>query len=193
VYGIDAFVAHDDIQPTREWENEIIAALRSCHALVALLSDDAHASSWVDQECGWAMGRGVPVIPVDIGSVPYGFLARYQALAGRERTAANIAERIFEILRANPSTYWTLIEGLVTAFEQSVDFIDANTKFSLMAQLPLLGLTEDHLDRIEAAQRRNGQVAGAFRVQRSLRQLVDAQRRAWSQERDTGEPGTTDG
>lgn len=36
-YGIDAFVAHDDIRPGTEWIEAIIAALRSCEALVALL------------------------------------------------------------------------------------------------------------------------------------------------------------
>lgn len=180
-YGIDAFVAHDDIAPTRVWENEIIAALRSCNALVALLADDARASAWVDQECGWAMARGVPIISVDIGMVPYGFFGRYQALPGRGRGAAEIAYEVFRILLANGSAYWTLVEGLVANLERSESFKEANLRFRLLERLAPQGLAEDHLDRIEAAFRESSQVAGAFDVQRGVQQLLASHRQAWAE------------
>jgi hypothetical protein len=41
--GIDAFVAHEDIEPTRAWELEIELALRSMHALCAFVTSDFHA------------------------------------------------------------------------------------------------------------------------------------------------------
>src|SRR5438094_1383955 len=33
-YGIVGFVAHEDIEPTKEWTTEIELALETCHALV---------------------------------------------------------------------------------------------------------------------------------------------------------------
>src|SRR5207245_411296 len=42
--GISAFVAHEDIIPSSEWQNEIELALRSMHALAALLTPDFHHS-----------------------------------------------------------------------------------------------------------------------------------------------------
>jgi len=49
-YGISAFVAHTDIEPTLEWQVQIETALSTCEALVALLHDKFHASNWTDQE-----------------------------------------------------------------------------------------------------------------------------------------------
>jgi hypothetical protein len=63
-FGISAFVAHEAIKPSLEWQREIELALRSMHALVALITPEFHASNWTDQEIGWAFGRGVLVVPV---------------------------------------------------------------------------------------------------------------------------------
>jgi hypothetical protein len=57
--GVAAFVAHEDIEPSLEWRDEIELGLRSMHALVALITPEFHASPWTDQEIGWALGRGV--------------------------------------------------------------------------------------------------------------------------------------
>ncbi len=66
-YGISSFVAHNDIEPTLEWQTQIETALSTCDALVALLHDKFHASNWTDQEIGFAMGRGVPTFAVRLG------------------------------------------------------------------------------------------------------------------------------
>jgi hypothetical protein len=60
-YGVDSFVAHDDIEPSKEWQNEIEAALLKCDSLVALLHPSFHQSKWTDQELGFVMGRSRPL------------------------------------------------------------------------------------------------------------------------------------
>ncbi|MHC4745639.1 MAG: toll/interleukin-1 receptor domain-containing protein, partial [Planctomycetota bacterium] len=70
--GISAFVAHEDIEPDSEWQDEIEKALRTCDALVALLNPDFHVSNWTDQEVGYGLGRGIPVYSVRLGMNPYG-------------------------------------------------------------------------------------------------------------------------
>ena len=47
--GVAAFVAHEDIEPTQEWQREIQQALFSMDALVALLTPDFRDSNWTDQ------------------------------------------------------------------------------------------------------------------------------------------------
>ena len=79
-YGVSCFVAHEDIHPTKEWQNEIENALFSMDALVALMTKGFHDSDWTDQEVGIAIGRGVPIISVKLGRDPYGFIGKYQAL-----------------------------------------------------------------------------------------------------------------
>src|ERR1041384_1587955 len=43
-FGVSCFIAHNDIEPTEEWQTQIETALATCDALVALLHKDFHAS-----------------------------------------------------------------------------------------------------------------------------------------------------
>lgn len=79
-FGISAFVAHESIHPTKEWQDEIENALTTMDAFVALLSKTFHESDWTDQEVGFALAKGVPVIGVKLDRDPYGFLGKFQAL-----------------------------------------------------------------------------------------------------------------
>ena len=54
VFGVSAFVAHKDIHPTKQWQDEIEAALASMDAFVAFMSKTFHDSNWTDQEVGYA-------------------------------------------------------------------------------------------------------------------------------------------
>jgi hypothetical protein len=51
------FVAHDQIEPSLQWQDVIERALRSCDVLLAYVTPDFAASHWTDQEVGWALGR----------------------------------------------------------------------------------------------------------------------------------------
>ncbi len=94
VYGISAFVAHEDIEPTKEWQTEIENALHSMDALVALLTDNFHDSNWTDQEVGFAFGRNVPIVPIKMGKDPYGFMGKFQACSCTWDTAAKEIAKI---------------------------------------------------------------------------------------------------
>jgi hypothetical protein len=87
-YGVSAFVAHADIKPTLAWQDEIERALYSMDGLAALLTEYFHESDWTDQEVGFALGRHVPIISVNLGRSPYGFLGRIQALVSNWDAAA---------------------------------------------------------------------------------------------------------
>ena len=79
-FGISSFVAHEDIEPTAEWQDEIENALRNAKCLVALLKDGFRDSAWTDQEVGFAYARGIKIIPVMQGVAPYGFIGKIQGL-----------------------------------------------------------------------------------------------------------------
>ncbi len=80
LFGVSAFVAHEDIKPSRAWQTEIENALHSMDAFAALMTENFHDSDWTDQEVGFALARGVPVIAVKLERDPYGFLGKFQAL-----------------------------------------------------------------------------------------------------------------
>jgi hypothetical protein len=105
IYGISGFVAHEDISPSLEWQNEIETALRSMDALVALLTEGFHKSFWCDHEVGWAYGRGVLALPVILGEEPYGFLGKIQGIKGSDLSrSGDMAERLVSALLANQQT-----------------------------------------------------------------------------------------
>jgi hypothetical protein len=92
IYGVSAFVAHDDIEPTLEWQSEIQLALTTAHSLAALLTPTFHESKWTDQEVGIALGRGIFVFGVRLPTAPYGFIGHLQGLPGNLSNAPNFAD-----------------------------------------------------------------------------------------------------
>ena len=96
-YGASCFVAHDDILPAKQWEVEMQNGLATMDCFVALMTEKFHDSKWTDQEAGFAVARGVPMISVNLGLVPYGFLGKFQALTSTwENLAKDILPFLFE-------------------------------------------------------------------------------------------------
>jgi len=93
-WPIACFVAHDEIEPSLAWQEVIESALRSCHALIAFVTEDFLASEWCDQETGWALGRDLAVIPLRLEANPHGFVAAIQAvpssLERRQRSSGSV-------------------------------------------------------------------------------------------------------
>ena len=100
-YGISAFVAHEDIQPSKEWDVEIERALFSMNALCAILTPESIKSNWCDQEVGYAFGRGVLCIPIDKGQLPDGMFGKIQAIKSEGKNAQQIAESVFNAIVDN--------------------------------------------------------------------------------------------
>jgi TIR domain len=151
------------IEPTREWQKVIELALRSCDVLMAYVTPDFAQSRWTDQEVGWAMGRGVVLIPVKVGADPYGFFGTYQAVQvadpGDPRAVATaivraIAVAVFRRQRVGADR---LIQPMATAvadaFCRSATFQGAARRFELLRLVPPGALTEAQLARLEEAVR----------------------------------------
>ena len=94
-HNIACFVAHEDVEPTREWQKEIENALFSMDILVALMTEGFQNSNWTDQEIGIALGREKKVILVNLGTAPYGFVGKIQALSS---SWERLGEDVLEIL-----------------------------------------------------------------------------------------------
>lgn len=182
VYGIDAFVAHDDIEPTKKWQQVIESALVSCDALLAILHVGFKESNWCDQEVGYVLGRNVPVIPLSYDLQPYGFLGVVQSLAasrypvrqGMEAThpvPAPLVSEIVRLLLREPRVGATLTEHMVDALVHSWNWDQSNSIAPLLASdAPIF--TADHLRRLREAQSSNYEVSQAFEVEPALQKLI---------------------
>lgn len=145
-YGISAFVAHVDIEPTKEWLDEIEAGLYSMDALAALLMPGFKESNWTDQEVGIAVGRGTLVIPVIKGLNPYGFVSKYQGLHAAGKTVATVAKELFEILANSPKTRSRMLFCLTETTLQSTKVDEAVEKLSHLDSVP--SLPPSYLERL---------------------------------------------
>ncbi len=168
-YSISAFVAHSDIEPTKEWQTEIENALLTMDALVALLSPGFKESSWTDQEVGVAIGRKVPIISVRMGLDPHGFIGKFQGLQDNNKNERTIAREIVEILMTKPNIAPKIAPGLVEIFFISSSFEDAKQNMSMLEHCN--HLTPDMVPKLKKTII-NSQVSDAFGVPERVKNLI---------------------
>jgi hypothetical protein len=153
LFGVSAFVAHEDIHPTKAWQSEIENALATMDTFVALMTEGFHDSDWTDQEVGFALARGIPVIAVRLGRDPYGFIGKFQALSSGWETAA---EEIVKLLINRDRMYSAYIQAL----RKCPSFDTGNL---LARALPgIQRLTAHQIDELVAAYNKNGELRGSF-------------------------------
>lgn len=175
--GIDAFVAHDDIQPSQQWREVIKAALSTCHAFVAFLDVGFHESQWCDQEAGWALGRGIPIITVRHRDVERrdGFLEEHQdlVLVGPKENEWWVAEQILEVVVRDPRTKAVGVRALAEAFVNSGSYETTRRLYSMLSSEE--SIEGDQLRRLQYAVQTNRQVYEAVFGQpaRPIPELVD--------------------
>lgn len=153
LFGISCFVAHEDIHPTKEWQDEIENALASMDGFVALMTENFHDSDWTDQEVGYAVARGVPIIAVRLGKDPYGFIGKFQALSSTWPAAV---EDIVKILIKNDQ----MLNAYVLALRNCQNWDSGNT---LAKALPSIErLTSSQIDALVAAYNETSELRGSF-------------------------------
>ena len=134
-FAISGFVAHDDIDPTREWQDEIEAALFSMDALAAIIVPGFFESKWADQEIGVAIGREKLVVPIMREATPHGFIGKFQGLNGKGRSVPEVADALFRILIGSPRTRSRMFTCLVDATSQESTAEGARTKLILLESI----------------------------------------------------------
>ena len=169
-FGVDAFVAHEDIEPGKEWQRVIESALRSCHALTALLHTGIKESNWCDQEVGMAHSRGVPVVPVRLELDPYGFLGSVQAICGVGLEPTELVLKLVLLLLRDKRTGEALTEAIVDRLIHARSFDQANRLAKLLMD-ESAHLTNVHMRALRKAQKENSQVEHAWNVDWAFTQM----------------------
>jgi hypothetical protein len=169
-FGIDGFVAHEDIGGGAEWLEIIRVGLQTCDGLVGILHDGFRESPWCDQEVGIVLGRGRPVVPISIDLLPHGFFGALQAIRGTKRSASQIANDVVQILAKDKRSAPALIEGAVSALEAARSYDQANVLATFLATHAVL-VTPAQLERLRDAQKTNGQVTDAWYVEGALKKI----------------------
>lgn len=153
LFGISCFVAHEDIHPTKAWQDEIENALASMDGFVALMTDSFHDSDWTDQEVGYAVARGVPIIAVRLGKDPYGFIGKFQALSSTWLAAV---EDIVKILIKNDQ----ILSAYIQALRNCPSWDSGNTLAKVLPGIEKL--TASQIDALVAAYNETSELRGSF-------------------------------
>ena len=168
--GVDLFVAHEDIMPSKKWLEQIARALKTTDALAALLTEEFRDSQWTDQEVGFALSRQIPIWPLKISQDPHGFLGQHQALVCDLNDPIASADRLYEALLSDTSTSPHLRRALVARLRWSTDF---STSIAIAKQIRHLeGLTSEELSLLAEALEANGQVSGAYGVPKIIAEIL---------------------
>lgn len=165
-YGVKAFIAHEDIDPTVEWQDAILQALKNCKALIALLTHNFEKSKWTDQETGIAVAFDKFIVPISIELVPYGFIGRFQALRWRSDAPQESLASLCMIFMQHDVISK---DGLIEWFTKSSDYYQANDRAAVL-QLAA-PFTKPQVDAIIDGALNNNQLTGGWGSSSFLRDL----------------------
>ena len=97
--GSTAFLAHEDIEVSKPWRDEILSHLRSCDGLIPIVTVSFPGSTYAHQEVGMIMGRGKPVISLIFGGNLPGFLESFQAIHTSEQNIGIAVEKAIKVFK----------------------------------------------------------------------------------------------
>ena len=157
-FGVSAFVAHDTIKPMKEWQKEILNGLMTMEVMVVLLTEGSDKSFWMNQEIGFALGRGIPIICVKVGGHdPKGFIGSKQALKTSTDDIASEAPKLFRALIEEIGQEERHKEILIEAFVSSQNYFDTMDNLKRLAQV-VDSLDDADLSRIKTGYAQNDQL-----------------------------------
>jgi hypothetical protein len=163
---IKGFVAHEDIEPTKDWATEIERNLHACSALVAVLTEDFPTSAFCNQEIGYALGRGRLVVAVmQDRKPPPGLASKYQAIPGshtNRKPGKQIALDVLDVLFAQPMTRPLVVESLALRYAKSRNFDDARANWDRLQTMTAEEWTADMVEIVEDGGRENGQLREGY-------------------------------
>ena len=176
-FGVSSFVAHDSIEPMKEWQKEILNGLMTMEVMVVLLMDDLHKSVWVNQEIGFALGRGIPIICVKVGTQdPEGFIASIQALKSSPENIVSVAPELYRALIKEIGQEERHKEILIESFVSSINYIEAIANLDRLTHV-VDSLNDADLNRIKVGYAQNDQLytcAGIHNRGNRLKQYLES-------------------
>ena len=146
-WGASAFIAHEDIEASREWRDEVEAGLESMEVLVAVVEPGFKESGWCAQEVGYALGRKIDIIPLRAGLDPFGFFGKYQGIQIKGKYPEVVASEIIQALLKKPQHRNSLLQSMGKAFaklpsQKKLDLVNHLDSWSIATDAQLKALFE---------------------------------------------------
>jgi hypothetical protein len=156
-YGIDAFLAHEDLTVSDEWQDEILKNIREKSLFICILSKNFLKSSYCLQESGIAIISNMTVVPLSIDDTTSpGFMSKYQSKK-IDQDNISIHDIMPGLLKNNRIFGINIIIDIIVS---SSSYRGAEKNFKLI--LPFLSdLNSDQVNKLVNAIINNSQIKGA--------------------------------
>jgi len=171
-YGINGFLAHEDLEPTVQWQEEITKHLKACDLFIPLISERFRESKWTDQEVGMAVAWKKKMVPLLLDkTTSYGFISKYQAT---KIDVANLQTRLLSIITKlgdDKKFGATITDGLIMAFADSASFDEAGRRANAILRKNG-ALTRDQLNSIVEASVNNNQISYGWDAKAAINEII---------------------
>ena len=169
-FGMSVFLAHEDVEPSLEWQDVILEELNACDVFMPILTDDFNSSHWTDQESGIAFQREAIILSLKVSVDPHGFIKRYQALPMNAKNIETTCKRVLHILSRNPIAGEAAKDGFIAAFGESSSWSSAATNATILVSLEPFG--QQQVVRIVRLMTENDEIYNSFRACYVLKPFV---------------------
>jgi TIR domain len=165
-YGLEVFLAHEDIQPTEEWQTRILSELKKTDVFLPLLTENFITSKWTSQECGVAVAKETFIVSLKVSIDPFGFLSKYQAFNFKIENVVRSCSGIAKVIHKNRRLQKRFLDGLITSVGRSSTFEEAKERTSMLNEFD--GYNGRQVNDILRAANENSQIHKSFGARRQL-------------------------
>lgn len=171
-YGLDVFLAHDDIEPSAAWVQTLLAELKAARVFLPLLTDNFTGSAWTDQETGIAVAGEKLIVPLRVDIVPYGFMGSVQALTLDPDNLDTGCAKIARTIGKNPECREKFLDGLIEMFAESFSFDQAGQYATWLMHFD--GYTAQQARSVLLSTLANDQIHRSFKAQEKIGEFIKA-------------------
>jgi len=155
--GIQAFMAHEHIEVSMQWRDEILRQIGLADLFIPILNQQYYSSIWCKQESGIVAFRRITVIPLSIdGSIPLGALRNIQSTLIDPNTP--IYANIFPGLALQHIGFF--VSAITRVIAESRSYREAENNFDLIITY-LPRATDQQVVELLNASNHNNQIANA--------------------------------
>ena len=168
-FGIDVFLAHEDIDGSEEWIPHLLCKLRECDVFLVLFSKNYHNGKYTDQESGMALGYDKAIIPIRIDDTePYGFIASLQFATCNKIFSDNDVTEILRLIALRDKD--KLTDSLIQHFAAAPSFREAGNRIMQLEQYS--PFTDKQVNDLATAYIDNYQIRESFDAAPVLKRIV---------------------
>jgi hypothetical protein len=171
-YTFDTFLAHEDLQPSEEWQETILRRLKKCVVFIPLLTSAFSKSDWTDQETGIAVGLRKVIVPFKVARNPYGFISKYQAQLFNEEVIEEACWKVIKRLGTKRKLEDRIRDGVIHKFGLSRSFEASSINAKKLKVLE--PFNKEQLNEIVRLSAENSQIYAAYVAPRYVRELIRA-------------------